>query len=138
VDQYNKSKGDSNELWVDSGLRFTGYSSVTIDGKAFPGIHVTKEKERDQLKNAQLIIDTQAAEIRRLHALLGTVPVDEGPRIERLEQALREQVATAKHHEEESLTRLEIINRVRKLADTWANNGLGRFASEVRKELRNG
>lgn len=96
---------------------------------------MAQEKERDQLKNAQLIIDTQAAEIRRLHALLGTVPVDEGPRIERLEQALREQVATAKRHEEESCNRLAAIERVRKLAETWANNGLGRFVSEVKRAI---
>jgi hypothetical protein len=98
---------------------------------------MAQEKERDHLKNAQLIIDTQAAEIRRLRALIGTVPVDEGPRIERLEQALRGQVATAQAHEKESCERLATINRVRKVTDTWVSNGLGRFAAEIRKALRN-
>ena len=99
-----------------------------------------QEKERDHLKNAQLIIDTQAAEIRRLHALLGTVPVDEGPRIERLEQALREQVATVKHHEGESLARLAIIERLRKLPGKWvlcAFNGR-ECADDLRRELSYG
>jgi len=99
-----------------------------------------QEKERDQLKNAQLIIDTQAAEIRRLHALLGTVPIDEGPRIDRLAQALREQVAAAKRHEEESLARLATIERLRKLPGKWTSctfNGR-ECADDLRMELSNG
>jgi hypothetical protein len=95
-------------------------------------------KAKQHQRNTDEIIKTQAAELKRLSALIGVVPVDEGPRIARLEQALREQVATAKAHEEDSLARLATINRIRRLADTWAGNGLGRFASELRRAIKNG
>lgn len=96
------------------------------------------EKQHKRLCNADEIIKTQAAEIARLSSLLGTVPIDEGPRIARLEQALREQVTTAQAHEKESCDRLAAIGRVHRLADAWEKNDLGRFASEVRRAIKNG
>jgi plasmid maintenance system killer protein len=98
-------------------------------------------KEYDQLKNAQLIIDTQVAEIRRLNALLETVQVDKSPRIERLEWELKNQTHIAELRGKESESRLAKINRSWSLVFNWEfskDEPLKQCARELRKQLSYG